>query len=54
MSSNVSSFYLDRIDELLPEKKMIAEKLFKNRDLPNFPSLDDQNETPVKGEQEKI
>lgn len=37
MSSNVSSFYLDRIEELLPEKKMIAEKLFKNRDSANFP-----------------
>lgn len=32
MSSNVSSFYLDRIDELLPEKKLIAEKLFKGKD----------------------
>ena len=30
MSSNVSSFYYDRIEELLPEKKLIAMKLFKN------------------------
>lgn len=29
MSSNVSNFYLDRIEELIPEKKLIASKLFK-------------------------
>ena len=29
ISSNISSFYLDRIDELLPEKKLVTEKLFK-------------------------
>ena len=32
LSSNVSSFYLDRIEELLPEKKLVTEKLFKNQE----------------------
>jgi hypothetical protein len=47
MSSNVSSFYLDRIDELIPEKKLIAEKLFKGKDLPNFAMESADPETPV-------
>lgn len=34
MSSNISSFYLDRIEELLPEKKLIAQKLFKDGNVP--------------------
>ena len=33
MSSNVSSFYFDRIEELLPEKKLIAEKLYRNSEI---------------------
>jgi hypothetical protein len=32
MSSNISSFYLDRIEELLPEKRLIAEKLYKGKE----------------------
>ncbi|CDW78153.1 UNKNOWN [Stylonychia lemnae] len=32
MSSYISGFYLDRIDELLPEKKLVTEKLFKGKD----------------------
>jgi hypothetical protein len=49
MSSNVSSFYYDRIEELLPEKKMIAEKLYK-KDLPTFASNEDEAamDTPQK------
>lgn len=48
MSSNVSSFYYDRIEELLPEKKMIAEKLYK-KDLPTFASMVEEGiETPQK------
>jgi hypothetical protein len=33
ISSNVSSFYYDRIEELLPEKKLIAEKLYRNLEI---------------------
>jgi hypothetical protein len=32
MSSYISGFYLDRIDELLPEKKLVTEKLFKGKE----------------------
>ena len=29
MSPNVSSFYLDRIEELLPQRKHVGERLYK-------------------------
>lgn len=34
LSSCVSSFYIDRIEDLLPEKKLVTEKLFKQKDQP--------------------
>eukprot|EP00347_Sterkiella_histriomuscorum_P003279 403364897 len=47
ISSNVSSFYLDKIDELMPEKKSVAEKILKKQQ-----TLADVNpffeKTPVK------
>lgn len=32
MSSNISSFYEDRIEELLPQRKHVGEKLFKDKE----------------------
>jgi hypothetical protein len=31
VSSNISSFYLDKIEELIPEKKSVAEKLIRSK-----------------------
>lgn len=45
ISSNISSFYFDRIDELLPEKKLVTEKLFKNQE--NKPSNISVIATPI-------
>jgi len=51
MSSHVSSFYFDRIDELLPEKKMIADKLYR-KDFPTFAELVEYAiETPQKSQE---
>lgn len=44
----MSSFYLDRIDELIPEKKSVAEKLFKNKENTLNPSFQPIIATPMK------
>ena len=40
----MSSFYYDKIDELLPEKKCVNKKLFKHKTQDSLPDADTPEE----------